>query len=553
MAASRGELVIGAGNKPIALNDSQAAWYVEEGGLDVFFMERGRNGPVSGAEHVLRAMPGQLVFGFGDGIVPLTPFGKGLPGSRFRRLQLSELAEQASGEELDWQVEQWVAAVGAAVASRIRPRPRATLLLDAQEQRTGSSGMVASTRPGVLLWAAAEPGSVLYLGTEAPADDSARYIPLSQDTWLTVHAETLLEVRATRELRQQGQLLGALEAFQQLALATEFLNQRLLLADAVNAQTALATHRRGDEYNARRSLFGVLRPADAISETAGSELIAALNIIGRHESIAFIAPAGRSADSIPTLTEIMESSGARSRKVRLASEDRWWLGDSGAMLGFRQEDGRPVALLPSVRGRYRAVDPTSGKSEAVNARSAMEFSEDAWVFYRSLPDDRIIDNRALLRFAAKSALADIWRLALAGIAANFLTLAPGHRTGRPRQFRAAFGQSRVPVAGDDWPHRFFLPAAGHAHPARNRGHAGRRPGDRADFGCALGQGSRTASQLLQAVHGGRVGRPHFRVPSSPRPIVRRCRQCPAVVHILCANAAHTGFCTMPGWHGLPLA
>ena len=271
-AASRGEPVIGAANKPIDLHDLKSAWFVEEGGLDVFLMEQGPDGPVSGAEHILRAAPGQLVFGFADPPAPLVPFGKGLPGSIFRRLDLSDFEDWDldDEDELDEQVEHWVVAVAAAVASRIQPRPRATLLINAGEQANAPAGAVASTRPGAMLWTAVQPGSVLYLGTEDPPDDSSAYIPLTQDTWITVHDDTRLEGRATRDLRRQGSLLDALDAFQRLALATEYLNQRLLLADAVNAQTALATHRRSDEYNARRRLFGVLRPPRAISEADGS-------------------------------------------------------------------------------------------------------------------------------------------------------------------------------------------------------------------------------------------------------------------------------------------
>ena len=424
-AAARGELIRGAGNRPIDLRGASAAWYVESGSLDVFLMEQGAEGPVSGAEHLLRAESGQLVFGFSDTIAPVSLFGKGQPGSRFRRLELSEIAEGDAGAELDGQVERWVTALGAAVAGRITPRPRPTLILDAAGQWQAPAGSVVSTRPGVLLWAALPPGSGLYLSTEEPAAGSLAPIPLTPDTWLAVHDDAPLEGYATGELRRQGRLVSALAAFQQLAIATEYLNQRLLLADAVNAQAALATHRRGDEYQARRSLFGVLRPPRAVAEAAGSELMPALNIIGEHENVTFIAPPRRAHDAAPTLLEILEASGVRSRKVRLTSEDRWWLGDSGAMLGFRREDGSPVALLPSARvGRYRAVDPASGDSKPINGRTATQLSEDAWCFYRPLPADRSIDTRTLLGFAARGVAPDLWRFAIAGIITNFLTLTP---------------------------------------------------------------------------------------------------------------------------------
>ena len=424
VAVTNGELIVGAGNMPIPLDDSQAAWYVEEGRLDVFFMERDQDGPVSGAEHILRAETGQLVFGFGDTTAPLTPFGKGFPGSKFRRVKLADIEAHDFGDEVDRQVEHWVTAVGATVASRVTPRPRSTMLLDAEGQRTVPAGSVVSTRPGTMFWATIRPEAVLYLGTEDIPYGSTAPIPVTQDTWITVHEQTPIEGIATRDLREQGRLFEALTAFQHLAIATEHLNQRLLLADAVNAQTALATHRRGDEFHARRTLFGVLQQPRAITEAAGSELIAALNIVGKHENIPFTAPPTRPNDAEPTLTDILEYSAIRSRKILLTSEDRWWLGDSGAMLGFDREDGRPIALLPSARGRYRAVDPKTGESTAINARTASQLSIDAWAFYRQLPDDRAIDTRALLGFAAKGVVADAWRFALAGIITNFLLLVP---------------------------------------------------------------------------------------------------------------------------------
>ena len=423
VAAANGEPILGAANKPVDLDDPDTVWYVEEGGLDVFLIEQGDGTPVAGARHMLRAGPGQLVFGFGQTSAPLTSFGKGLPGSRFRRLDLSALQAHET-DELDGQVEHWVTAVAAAVSSRIQPWPKATLMLNTTGRWTVPEGGVVSARPGVVVWAGVDPGAVVYLGTEEPPDNSTAPIPITQDTWLTVHTETPLEAFATAELRRQGWLTDALGAFHRLIVQTEYLHQRLLLADAVNAQTALATHRRSDEHHARIGLFGVLSPSRAISEAAGDEVVAALSIVGKHEHIAFATPPRHPTDSDPTVREVLEYSGVRSREVRLTSEDRWWLGDSGAMLAFTRDENRPVALLPSARGRYRAVDPSTGESTPVTSRTATQFSEDAWCFYRPFPDEAEIDTRTLMRFATKGVVADIWRFVLAGIVTNFLLLAP---------------------------------------------------------------------------------------------------------------------------------
>ena len=49
------------------LDDPDVAWFVETGGLDIFLTEYRDGAPVSNAKHLLRAGPGRLVFGVGQG------------------------------------------------------------------------------------------------------------------------------------------------------------------------------------------------------------------------------------------------------------------------------------------------------------------------------------------------------------------------------------------------------------------------------------------------------------------------------------------------------
>ena len=202
----------------------------------------------------------------------------------------------------------------------------------------------------------------------------------------------------------EGVLLAALTEFHQLVLGAEQINRLLLLADEANEQTALALHRQRDEERARQDLFGVLGSSRALADGSDSTLLAALRIIGEREGIEFQPPTGRrrSHDEEVTLQEVLANSGVRGRKVQLTLEDRWWHGDSGAMLGFRLEDGHPVALLPSVGGRYRALDPVSGESIRLNASRAAAIDQDGWLFYRTLPADRPVGTRDILGLAANA-------------------------------------------------------------------------------------------------------------------------------------------------------
>ncbi len=158
--------------------------------------------------------------------------------------------------------------------------------------------------------------------------------------------------------------------------------------------------------------------------TGDLALLEALRIIGRHEGVDFKGPAKtETADRTAILGDVLDASGVRGRKVRLAREDRLWIGDSGAMLAFRAADGRPVALLPGAPGRYRAVDPVGESSTRITAESAEDFSGDAWVFYRPLASARV-DLRDLLQLAGKGLSVDLARYMAAGLLAGLVMLAP---------------------------------------------------------------------------------------------------------------------------------
>ena len=132
---------------------------------------------------------------------------------------------------------------------------------------------------------------------------------------------------------------------------------------------------------------------------------------------------------MPSLRGTLQASGVRCRQVRLADDDRWWRGDSGALLAFRREDGQPVALLPGGWGRYRLVDPGSGRSTRVTRDRAAALAPEAWCFYRPLPPDRPAGAADLLRLAGRHLLPDGLRLLAAGIAAGLALLTPAVAAG----------------------------------------------------------------------------------------------------------------------------
>lgn len=411
-------------NRPIGLDDPETCWFVEEGALDVFLVEYEDGEAASSPAHVMRAGPGRLVFGADAGDQPLGLMAKAVPGTRVRRVPVQGLMGCAADDEIAEQADAWLTDFGAAVAAPVEPRARPDLLLDAGTSVEVPAGSVLSARPGRVVWASGA-GPAAYLGTEEAGSEGAALVPLTSDTWLRVYGPAGLAGVSSRELSAQGRLLGAMSGFHRVALGAERLNRMLLVADTVNEEVARTAGRQRDRADARRSLFGVLGPRRTAGEQQGPALLAALGVVGRREGIAFRSPVrrGATAGSDPTLPEVLNASGVRARKVRLASQDRWWIGDSGAMLGF-WSDGRPVALLPGASGRYRVVDPAAGRSARVDRERARSVAEHAWLFYRSLPGDRPVGSGDLARLAGRGMAPDLARLLLAGLLSSLLTLAP---------------------------------------------------------------------------------------------------------------------------------
>ena len=434
LAASLGEPT-GGGDTLLRLAGEDLAWFVERGGVDVFLVECRDGAVVSSFKHLLRAGPGRLVFGVGeahgraDDEETLAAVARALPGTALRRVRPSALVERGAGDDVAHQVDAWISAVSTAVARDVELRPHPEKLLGRGEKFEAGSGCVLAADRG-LVWATADGvETVEFIGADHTLPAGAAAVPLTLESWITLDAPARLAGRSSRDLQAADRLLPALAEFHRLALDAERFNQRLLLVDEANLQVSRASRRHQDAASARRELFGVL--ARDLPATGHQEVLhAALEAIGKHEGIDFRFPddgdASRAAAS--SLEDVLQASGVRRRQVRLAEEERWWRGDSGALLAFRRADSQPVALLPDGWGRYRLVDPRSRRSTRVTRKRARTLATEAWCFYRPLPPGPA-GAADLLRLAGGHLLPDGLRLLSAGVAAGLALLTPAIAAG----------------------------------------------------------------------------------------------------------------------------
>ena len=406
-----GVVVPCAGNLPLDMSDPESTWFIERGAVDVFVVEHRDGEEQSAPQHLLRAAAGRLLPGTPphSGDTTLSLVAKGVQGTLLRRLPSARLAAVRT-TELAEQVDAWVTDVSAMLTRDVMHRPRPDALVESGSEVRTASGAV-SVRRGVV-WMSAPPGTGLFLSLMDPAIGGAgrrggETIPLTPDSWFTLAEEAPISVRSAGALAEEGLLWPMLANFHAVAFALERLNRSLAVVDEANLERVRATNRRTDEEVARRQLFDLYGLASETEAAAReSELVEALRAIGRREGIPFRFPSGgEGSDAGDRLAQILDASGVRRRRVRLAREDQWWLGDSGALLAFRGD--RPVALLPGVMGPYREVDPASGRVTRLTAERAQSLGDRAWVFYQPLK-------------AESAASSDLFRLARTGLRADFL-------------------------------------------------------------------------------------------------------------------------------------
>ncbi len=432
LAAEYGETVPCAGNQPVILDDPHCLWFIEQGTVDLFLVEFLDGVEQAAAQHLLRAESGRIL----PGVTPdedgttLSLLAKGVPGTSLRRLPLDAFA-RAKPVELAGQTDIWLIELAETLSRYVTYRPRPDSLAVPETTATVPSGSL-SVRRGVAWVAEAPPGSNLYMdlvdlaefaGTEK---STGVPVPLTPAIWLSLFDEAALEFKSSTTLAREGTLLRALASFHRLAFSLERLNRRLAVVDHANLERARANSRRADEQAARQRLFNIYElPFENYDGAEDAALADALGMIGRREGIGFRIPPRPPASETPlTLGDVIDASLVRSRRVRLKAEDRWWRGDSNAMLAFRAEDGQPVALLPGVFGRYRMYDPISKRRFRITAARASELAGDAWVFYRPLPAESIGAGE-MLRMGLRGSASDLVRLVLAGLPAGLIKLVPG--------------------------------------------------------------------------------------------------------------------------------
>ena len=455
LATRSGVSVPCAGNLPVKLDDSDSAWFIDQGTVDLFLVEFKDGVEQAAPKHLLRRESGWLLPGVAsdeqgakDKDTTLSLIAKGLPGTLLKRVPTSSLSE-VHPAELAAQTDTWLTDIIAALARFVSRSPRPTALAEPGLTRTlGPSTL--SARRGVVWVSQPSLGASLFMDMLDPAEldepggPREAVIPLTRASWLSLFDEATVAGTSTETLAREGSLLAALAFFHAVAFALERLNRRLAVVDDASLERERTTSHRTAEKTARQRLFNIYDlPIDRDADVEDTALADALRIVGRHQGIDFRIPARSGLSDSPVgLVDILDASGVRARRVRFRADGNWWRGDSNALLAFRAVDGQPVALLPGMFGRYREVDPVSKRSVRITADRAAALQQEAWMFYPPLPAGNV-KPADLLGIALRGSTGDLTRLVIAGIPGGLIKLLPALALGFVANHVVAGGNAGV--------------------------------------------------------------------------------------------------------------
>ncbi|MFD3943836.1 NHLP bacteriocin export ABC transporter permease/ATPase subunit [Streptomyces sp. NPDC058579] len=414
-----GTVVDCTGLGSVPLEGPHVLWLVVDGAMDLFAVDAAQLGPW----HFLgRLEAGTLLLGPVEG-PEHTLIGRPLEGCLLRRVELRELQPYAYGAQPydgqayggQWYGGQWYAdqdPYGTA-EPRLSPLEHAFALGIGRGLRVlyqapldGGAGNESGGADDDILWMQIAPGSVLYgAAYEGYGDDAAGTLLVEPTMWQGM-------------VDQQFRLLYALDSWiEELERAHEDRTaagieagraartqaDRALLAsiDRSGASGAAgASGASGEGSRARASDDATYAVCRLVAEEARITLAGAAEasgLPGRLDPVERIALASR----------------IRTRVVRL--DGRWWRENSGPLVGRREADEAPVALLWR-RGRYEAVDPATGTRERLGKAGASLVAPRAVMLYRPLPD-RPLGLLGLLRFSVRGTRSELRTLLLSGLVA----------------------------------------------------------------------------------------------------------------------------------------
>lgn len=404
-----------AGAEQLDLRATGRLWVVETGRVELYYAERHRVHGVGTRRFLFDVEPNHVI---ADLLAPVGDldvevFGIGIDASLrpVRAVRFVEWLNQPHNASVgDALLAAWIGRLaGRLTASHMPARNIALPVGELVHLPTAE----AARPERELCWVMAVSGKCCVAGRPELVVERGEVVPVSSDLWVQADdAETIIRTLSTQDLVTTRDVIDPLVRFNQKLLAAIVAEDREVAArerERLRVKTEEEARLVDRSYHLLGSVLGGKKPDGAPHATLTTlPLVEAARLVCRDQGMELEPPpdahAGHRVRIRDPVEALARTSKIPSRKVILRGE--WWKQDSGPLLAFVQQDGRPVALVRGRRSRYTMHDPTTGVKSPVNAEVAMTLRPTAYMFLRSFG-------------ASTLTPVALWKLGLRGIRRDF--------------------------------------------------------------------------------------------------------------------------------------
>ncbi len=411
---------------PFSIHQPKSVWLVETGSLDVFFIPIVDGQPDGTRFHVLRVSPGELIFGFPEQeSADHALFAVGNVSSSVREISIATVSElDASGAPSLAAVaalESWVAGLSEAVLPRTRPHRYEAAEPGNALEPFNDTTYVCLRNP---IWLNCVKGAAQFLTDPSLPLAPGFHFPVALNCWLEAKGGSILDCVDTTAYLKHDPQLESLSIFHRILFAA--LKERQTERNQ-KEEGRLRKRYAADDSQVRSALWRLSLPLSKkaqkveLRDRDHRPMVAASQMVGDSLGIEIVGPA-QSDDPAPSadpVRDIARASNVRFRKVLLRGS--WWREEHGPLLGFVQEQQKPVALIPARTGNYQAHDPVDQSITLITASTAAGLEPFAYTFYRPFPNKKLA-AKDLLLFVGELSRGDLKIVILTGVAGGLLGL-----------------------------------------------------------------------------------------------------------------------------------
>lgn len=402
------------------LDDPAKAWLVEHGSVDVFLVPS-RDGETVGARHhLLRVSQGGSLFGAErPASLSMQLLASPTPDTRLCEVSREQLrhAPAAGGEKARavGLLDEWILDLSKAVAGDALPKVFGSL--ETGKETVCDQQRALLPRSGVV-WVTLVEGTSRFLGDDELPLVSGALFPVAASAWIEAGENSKLLVTDTATSLEEGALWTGFDRYMAVVLDRAVRN----VEQARKREAARIERRERSDQDrldvALRQLASPLERESLVEEVGDDPWLLACRAVGREAGIDFKPHPDRQRATLhDPVSAIAIASGVRTRTVALKGE--WWRQDVGPLVGRREADGAPVALLPASPRRYLLYDPVTGARIPVKGAVASSLEPFAWCFYRPFPA-RALTAQDLVRFGLKGCRGDLATMLVTGVGAGLL-------------------------------------------------------------------------------------------------------------------------------------